>query len=65
MSNLGLGILASFLLLLSCFANALAYFAIATAEARPGERKAHYLVNAFWSLLNVGIVALLVSKCFA
>ncbi len=65
MSNLGLGWFMATMLVFSCLANTYAYFAIATEEERPDARVAYYSVNAYWSLMNIGIVALLVYRCFA
>ena len=65
MSNFGLGTFAAALLLLSCFGNTFVYFAIATEEERPAARRWYYAVNGYWSLMNIGLVALLIWKCFA
>ncbi len=50
---------------LSVCGNLYTYFGIATEEDRPDARGWYYSVNGYWSLMNIGVVALLVWKCFA
>ena len=65
LSQTALGWFLGTILVFSCLGNVYGYFAIATEEERPGARRAYYVVNITWSLFNLGIVALLIYKCFA
>ena len=63
--GLGLGLFGGALLFLSYFGNVFVYFGIATEEERPDARRAYYIANAYWSLINIGVVILLISRSFA